>query len=54
MVENVYYIIVVVWTLFYLFNVFVDLPNLPWSDCDKGSEYFTHPSNVHLSAAVVG
>ena len=36
--ENVYYIIVVTWTLFYLFNSFVDFPNLPWSDCSKGGE----------------
>ena len=39
--ENVYYIIVVTWTLFYLFNTFMDFPNLPWSDCSKGSEYYT-------------
>ena len=36
--ENVYYIIVVAWTLYYLFNVFVDMPSLPWSDCEKGSK----------------
>jgi len=35
--ENVYYIIVVTWTLFYLFNTFMDFPNLPWSDCSKGN-----------------
>ena len=35
--ENVYYIIVVTWTLFYLFKTFTDLPSLPWSDCSKGS-----------------
>merc|ERR1712115_394172 len=34
--ENVYYIIVVTWTLFYLFNTFMDFPELPWSDCSKG------------------
>jgi len=34
--ENVYYIIVVTWTLFYLFNSFIDFPELPWSDCSKG------------------
>ena len=39
--ENVYYIIVVTWTLFYLFNTFMDFPNLPWSDCSKGSEFET-------------
>ena len=36
--ENVYYIIVVTWTLFYLFNSFIDFPDLPWSDCSKGGE----------------
>merc|ERR1712117_803285 len=35
--ENCYYIIVVTWTLFYLFNTFMDLPSLPWSDCSKGN-----------------
>ena len=39
--ENVYYIIVVTWTLFYLFNSFIDFPELPWSDCSKGSKYLT-------------
>jgi len=36
--ENVYYIIVVTLTLFYLFKTFTDLPSLPWSDCSKGNE----------------
>ena len=36
--ENVYYIIVITWTLFYLFQIFTDLPSLPWSDCSKGSK----------------
>ena len=36
--ENVYYIIVVTWTLFYLFQTFFDLPSLPWSSCEKGSK----------------
>jgi len=35
--ENVYYIIVVTWTLFYLFQTFIDFPSLPWSDCSKGN-----------------
>jgi len=35
--ENVYYIIVITWTLFYLFQTFMDLPSLPWSDCSKGN-----------------
>ena len=36
--ENVYYIIVITWTLFYLFQIFTDLPSLPWSECSKGSK----------------
>jgi solute carrier family 6 GABA transporter-like protein 1 len=36
--ENVYYIIVVTWTLFYFFQTFIDLPSLPWSSCEKGSK----------------
>jgi len=35
--ENVYYIIVVAWTIFYLVQTFTDLPSLPWSDCIKGN-----------------
>lgn len=35
--ENVYYIIVVTWTLFYLFNTFFYLPDLPWSSCENGN-----------------
>ena len=36
--ENVYYIIVIAWTIFYLFQTFMDMPSLPWSDCSKGSK----------------
>merc|ERR1712142_666936 len=35
--ENVYYIIVIAWTIFYLFQTFMDMPSLPWSDCSKGN-----------------
>jgi len=35
--ENVYYIIVITWTVFYIFQTFMDLPSLPWSDCSKGN-----------------
>ncbi len=41
--ENVYYIVIVAWTLFYIFNTFFSLADsdgeLPWSSCDKGSKY---------------
>ena len=52
--ENCYYIIVVTWTLFYLFNTFMDLPSLPWSDCSKGSKYSNHKhNNLHCMVQVV-
>ena len=46
--ENVYYIIVVTWTLFYLFNSFTDFPSLPWSDCSKGgnANTITRPNSL--------
>ena len=37
--ENVYYIIIVAWTLFYIFNTIFSLGNgLPWESCEKGSK----------------
>ena len=37
--ENVYYIIIVAWTLFYIMNTIYNLGSgLPWSDCGKGSK----------------
>ena len=47
--ENVYYIIVITWTLFYLFNTFMDLPSLPWSDCSKGSKHHLVQANSLFS-----
>ena len=39
--ENVYYIIIVAWTLFYILNTFYTLGSgLPWSTCEKGSKYY--------------
>lgn len=32
---DVYYCIIIAWTLFYLINSLVDLPGLPWQDCDN-------------------
>ena len=35
--ENVYYIIIVAWTLYYIINTFFSLGSgLPWSDCERG------------------
>ena len=39
--ENVYYIIIVAWTMFYIFNTFYSLGSgLPWSSCERGSKYY--------------
>ncbi len=37
---DVYYCIIVSWTLFYLFNCFVSLPSLPWEGCGKYQHFF--------------
>lgn len=38
--ENVYYIIIVAWTMFYIMNTIYNFHSgLPWSDCEKGSKY---------------
>ena len=37
--ENVYYIIIVAWTLFYILNTFYNITDeLPWAGCHKGGE----------------
>lgn len=37
--ENVYYIIIVAWTLFYILNTVYNLGDgLPWSSCEKGGQ----------------
>ena len=39
--ENVYYIIVVAWTLYYILNTVYNLGSgLPWSSCEKGGTFF--------------
>ena len=30
---DIYYCIIIAWTLFYLINSFVSLPDLPWATC---------------------
>ncbi|XP_012227579.1 sodium- and chloride-dependent GABA transporter 1-like [Linepithema humile] len=32
---DVYYCIIIAWTLFYLISTFVNLPNVPWSGCEN-------------------
>ena len=37
--ENVYYIIIVAWTMFYIANIFYNIGDeLPWASCAKGSK----------------
>lgn len=46
--ENIYYIVVVAWTLFYIMNTLYSLGDgLPWSDCEKGSEYLQGWRQLH-------
>lgn len=30
---DVYYCIIIAWTLFYLISTFVNIPNVPWKGC---------------------
>lgn len=32
---DVYYCIIIAWTLFYIISIFSNLPHLPWSQCDS-------------------
>ena len=34
---DIYYCIIIAWTLFYLINSFVSIPDLPWGSCGKFS-----------------
>lgn len=36
---DVYYCIIIAWTIFYIVNTFVVLPDLPWSNCGKFKFY---------------
>ena len=45
--ENVYYIIIVAWTLFYILNSLYTIGDgLPWSSCEKGRECCLFPYTV--------
>ena len=38
--ENVYYVIIVAWTLFYIANILYNMGgDLPWASCEQGSKY---------------
>lgn len=32
---DIYYCIIIAWTLFYLISTFINLPGVPWSSCGK-------------------
>jgi len=32
---DVYYCIIIAWTLFYLISTFVNVPQVPWAHCGK-------------------
>lgn len=32
---NIYYCIIIAWTIFYLISTFSQLPDLPWSNCSE-------------------
>lgn len=32
---NVYYCVIISWTLFYIISTFTALPSLPWANCSK-------------------
>jgi solute carrier family 6 GABA transporter-like protein 1 len=34
---DIYYCIIIAWTLFYLINSFVSIPGLPWGTCGKSN-----------------
>ena len=37
--ENVYYVIIVAWTMFYIANIFYNMgDDLPWTTCEQGSK----------------
>ena len=39
--ENVYYVIIVAWTMFYIANIFYNIgDDLPWTTCEQGSKLF--------------
>ena len=45
--ENVYYIIIVAWTLFYILNTFYNITDeLPWAGCHKGGETHLVSRNI--------
>ena len=44
---DIYYCIIIAWTLFYLINSFVSIPDLPWGSCGKNSSIFGQYSVIY-------
>ena len=45
---DIYYCIIIAWTLFYLINSFVSIPDLPWGSCGKFSQSLSGFCNLPL------
>lgn len=45
---DVYYCIIIAWTIFYLISTFVRIPELPWQDCSKYQSISLLPTTKHL------
>ena len=44
---DIYYCIIIAWTLFYLINSFVSIPDLPWGTCGKIS-FLYHMFKIYI------
>ncbi|XP_052125084.1 sodium- and chloride-dependent GABA transporter 1-like [Frankliniella occidentalis] len=54
---DIYYCIIIAWTLYYLITTFIALPELPWSSCDNEwntPRCYDHRANGTLHAALNG
>ncbi|XP_066261098.1 sodium- and chloride-dependent GABA transporter 1-like isoform X2 [Euwallacea similis] len=48
---DVYYCVIIAWTLFYIISTFATMPELPWQDCDNWwntKDCFTSKTNISL------
>ena len=52
--ENIYYIIIVAWTMFYIVNTIWNVSDgLPWSSCDKGSKYLSYTASQKKESSLL-
>lgn len=47
---DIYYCIIIAWTLFYLINSFVSIPELPWGSCGMLSNTVLVPIGGNFKA----